>query len=146
MMSFVDPTWMLSSASGMWSIFFGILAVECSHAPPDLQIRLCFFNVPVPFYPLALHLLFSIMGGGSFIVNSFSLLLGYAVGQGYIDSPARLSSSRAKQWEDTILSSITRRPGWVYGHAATGMDSDWNDTGVGTMVRYFTVSWFDDVE
>ena len=48
--------------------------------------------------------------------------------RGYFDR-FRMSESRFKQWEDTILANFARREGWVAGHAATGSDA-WNNSSV----------------
>jgi len=47
--------------------------------------------------------------------------------RGYLD-PLKLSDSRFKRWEDTVLANFTRREGWVTGQAATGSDA-WNNQG-----------------
>lgn len=134
LLSYLDPTWMLASASGMWMIYYGVLAVACAQAPAELRIRLCVVQVPVMYFPLALLVLMSIMGGGGHSLgNLTSLLLGYAVGNGYLGA-VQLSSARAKHWEDSVLASLTQRDGWVYGHAATGSEGGWKDTEDGAMV------------
>jgi hypothetical protein len=38
----------------------------------------------------------------------------------------KLNNARFKEWEDTFLAGLTRREGWVVGHAATG-SSAWNE-------------------
>jgi hypothetical protein len=48
--------------------------------------------------------------------------------RGHLDR-FKMSESRFKQWEDTILANFARREGWVVGHAATGSDA-WNNTSV----------------
>jgi membrane associated rhomboid family serine protease len=134
LLSLADPTWMLASASGMWLLYLGLMAVACLQAPLEMRIRLCFFNVPVLYFPLVLHLLLSVMESGQFFGNSLSLLLGYTVGSGYLPA-AKLNSAKAKQWEESLLASLAQRSGWVSHHAALGLESGWSDARDGNMVR-----------
>jgi membrane associated rhomboid family serine protease len=106
---------------GIWTILFGLIATECSKAPRDSQRRLFFFNVPTIYFPIALWGLFALFGGVDF-ADLLSVGVGYASGYGYLDK-LKLKLSRFNQWEETILSNFTQRPGWVVGHAATGDDA-----------------------
>jgi membrane associated rhomboid family serine protease len=106
---------------GIWTILFGLIATECSKAPRDSQRRLFFFNVPTIYFPIALWGLFALFGGVDF-ADLLSVGVGYASGYGYLDK-LKLKLSRFNQWEETILSNFTQRPGWIVGHAATGDDA-----------------------
>ena len=88
-----------------------------------MKRRFFFCEVPVRYYPLALFALFALVGGGPSLAFAISMGLGYLFGQGRLDHVLRLSSNKAKEWENGILSSFTGRPGWVYGHAALGSDA-----------------------
>lgn len=101
-----------------------------------MKRRFFFCEVPVRYYPLAVFVLFAVLGGGPSLAFAISMGVGYLFGQGRLDHVLRLSSNKAKDWENGVLSSFTSQPGWVYGHAALGSDA-WsqlptNDTG--TMV------------
>jgi membrane associated rhomboid family serine protease len=129
--SFVDPTWMLASGSGMWIIYIGILAVQCANAPLDLRIRLCFVNVPVLYYPVAIHILMAVTGsgGGHLVGDSLSLGLGYAIGSN-INLRSWLAL-RTRQWEEThpiLLTLTTHCRGWIHGHAVEGTETGWTET------------------
>ena len=64
---------------GIWIILFGIIAIECSNAPPDSKRRLFFYDVPTKYYPLALFGLFSLLGGFS-LSHLISIGVGFAYG------------------------------------------------------------------
>jgi len=129
-----DKVFLFYSAAGIWLILFGIIAIECTQAPRTSKRRLFFFEVPVLFYPLALYLFFAFLSGGPSIPYLLSIGVGYTYGYGYLDR-TKLTTSKAKQWEEGVLANFTRRQGWVVGHAATGMEA-WNDASNGAgMVR-----------
>ena len=102
-----------------------------------MKRRFFFCDVPVRYYPLALFALFALLGGtGPSLAYAISMGVGYLFGQGRLDHILKLSSTKAKEWENGVLASFTSRPGWVYGHAALGSDA-WSQlptSDVGVMV------------
>jgi membrane associated rhomboid family serine protease len=130
-----DTAYMFASAAGIWLILFGIIAIECIQAPRIQTRRLFFFEVPVLYYPFAIYLFFALLSASLSFPYLLSIGVGYAYGYGFLDK-TRLSASKAKQWEETILANFTSREGWVVGHAATGSDA-WNESSETGMVRRF---------
>lgn len=100
-----------------------------------MKRRFFFCEVPVRYYPLALFALFALLGGRDpSLAYAISMGVGYLFGQGRLDHILRLSSTKAREWESGVHTSVTSRPGWVYGHAALGSDA-WSqlpshDTGI----------------
>ena len=121
-----DQSWVLLQASGIWTILFPMIAIECVNAPPQSIRQLFMFTVPTIYYPLVLVGLFSLLGGIQ-MANCLAVAVGYAYGYGYLDK-LKISDAKAKQLEDTYLANFARREGWVTGHAATG-SAAWNDMG-----------------
>jgi membrane associated rhomboid family serine protease len=121
-----DRSWIFIPASGIWTVLFALIAIECVKAPPGSMRKLFMFAVPTLHYPIALAALFSLLGGIQ-MSNFMSLGVGYAYGYGYLEK-SKVSDAQAKLWEDTIFANFARREGWVVGHAATG-SSAWNDLG-----------------
>jgi hypothetical protein len=121
-----DTQYMFNSAAGIWLILFGIIAIECVQAPRTSLRRLFFFEIPVLYYPLALYVFFALLSRTLSVSYLLSTGVGYAYGYGYLDR-SKLSTSKAKQWEEYFLASITRHEGWVVGHAATGSDA-WDES------------------
>lgn len=117
---------LLRSAAGVWTILFGVIAIESVIAPRESRRRLFFFDVPVLYYPLALYALFAFLGGFGGFHLLISAGIGYAYGFGYLDV-MKLSSSRARHWEESYCAVLTRRRGWVQGHAAIGGGA-WSET------------------
>jgi hypothetical protein len=124
---------LLSSASGIWLVLFGIIAMECVQAPPGTQRKLFLFQVPVLYYPIALLLLFAFLSASFSLAYCLSIAVGYLYGFGYLDR-IQLSHGKATEWEDGgggggsissfhFLAGLTRRDGWVSCHAATGSDA-----------------------
>lgn len=115
-------------STGIWTVVFGIIANECSKAPANDQRRLFVVNVPTLYYPIALWVLFALIGGGTAVFGYFiSIGVGYAYGYGYLDR-LKVHPTRFNQWEESILANFTQREGWVVGHAATG-DAAWDNMG-----------------
>ena len=125
-----DESFLLSSSVGLWTIIFGIISMECVQAPRNTNRPFLFFVVPVIYYPLALYFFFSLLGGNFSLSYLISIGIGYAGGFGYLDKILKLSPSKAKQWEDTVLSNYARREGWIASHSATGSDA-WHDATAG---------------
>ena len=75
----------LSMASlGIWTVLLGIIAVECSEAPPDTKRKLFFLEVPAVYYPLVLLALFSMFAGVK-LAYCLGVAVGYAYGYGKMD-------------------------------------------------------------
>jgi len=125
-----DQGYLWWQSSGIWTVLFGIIASECSKAPANEQRKLFFFQVPTLYYPLAIWLLFMLVGGGNLAGYLISIGVGYAYGYGYLDR-LKVNPSRFRQWEESILVNFTQREGWVVGHAATG-DHGVSSTGSST--------------
>lgn len=134
-----ETSYLMASASGIWLILFGTIAMECVQAPRGIERRLFFFNVPVLYYPLALYLFFAFVSGNLFSLGDLlSMAIGYAFGFGYLDF-LKLSSVRARQWEDSVLINFARRDGWIAGQAVMGSGA-WNDMGESSgIVRVFAI-------
>jgi len=128
-----EPAYLFLSAAGIWLILFGIIAMECAQAPRDSKRKFFVWDIPTLYYPLALYLLFALLGGGLSMSYFISIGLGYAYGFGKLDS-LKLSSTRARRWEESLLANFTRRDGWVVGQAATG-SAAWIDVESAGMVR-----------
>jgi membrane associated rhomboid family serine protease len=128
-----DTVYMFASADGIWLILFGIIAIECIQAPRTSLRRLFFFEVPVLYYPFAIYAFFALLSASLSFPYLLSIGVGYAYGYGFLDQ-TKLNASKAKQWEDTILSNFSSREGWVVGHAATGSDA-WNESSQTGLVR-----------
>ena len=101
-----------------------------------MKRRFFFCEVPVRYYPVALFVFFALLSGEPSFAYAISMGVGYFFGQGKLDHVLKLSSGKAKEWETGVLSSLTSRQGWVYGHDALGNDA-WSQvavSGMGPMV------------
>lgn len=123
-----NRSWVFVPASGIWTVLFGLIAIECVKAPTGSQRKLFIISIPTMQYPVVLCCLFSLLGGIQ-LAYFVSLGIGYAYGFGYLDR-TKVSDAVSKRWEDSFLASLARQEGWVVGHAATGSDA-WNDLGSG---------------
>jgi hypothetical protein len=119
-----DQSWVFVPASGIWTILFPMIAIECVQAPPHSVRKLFMWTVPTLYYPLVLLGIFSVLGGVQ-LSSGLAVAAGYAYGYGHLD-PIKISDAKAKQLEETYLANFARREGWVVGHAATG-SAAWND-------------------
>lgn len=75
-----EKGFLLSPSSGIWTVLFGIIAIECVKAPPNSQRRFFFLTVPTIYYPLILWLIFSLLFGGLNLAFLISIGVGYAHG------------------------------------------------------------------
>jgi membrane associated rhomboid family serine protease len=66
-------------ASGIWTMLFALISIECCKAPATSQRRLFFLTVPTVYYPLVLFALFSLFGGFR-LSYLLSIGIGYAYG------------------------------------------------------------------
>ena len=69
---------------GIWTVLLGIIAVECSEAPPETKRRLFFLEIPTLYYPLVLLALFSMFAGVK-LAYCLGVAVGYAYGYGKLD-------------------------------------------------------------
>jgi hypothetical protein len=74
-----DERFLHLHSSGIWTILFGLIAIECSKAPAGSKRRLFFCDIPTLYYPLGLLAIFSVFGG-FWLAFSISVIVGYAYG------------------------------------------------------------------
>jgi membrane associated rhomboid family serine protease len=79
-----NSNYLMAPSIGIWTVLLGIIAVECSEAPPDTKRRLFFIEVPALYYPLVLLALFSMFAGVK-IPYFLGVAVGYAYGHGKLD-------------------------------------------------------------
>lgn len=113
----------LSAASlGIWTVLLGIIAVECSEAPPDMKRRLFFLEVPAKYYPLVLLALFSMFAGFR-LAYGIGVAVGYAYGHGKLDR-WKVKVETVRKWENRdaggCLSGFVQRVGFVTLGSASG--------------------------
>lgn len=123
-------------AEGIWLILFGTVALECVQARQRTNAtshrRLFLAQVPVLYYPAALYLFFAFISAQVSIPYLISLLLGYAIGFGYVDKylarvlKVQLSAVTVRQYEESWLLTFTRRTGWISGQEVLGSGA-WSD-------------------
>ena len=113
----------LSAVSmGIWTVLLGIIAVECSEAPPDTKRKLFFFEVPTLYYPLVLLALFSMFAGVR-LSYCLGVAVGYAYGFGKMDR-WKVKVETVRKWENRdqggCLSGFIQRPGFIILDSASG--------------------------
>uniref|UniRef100_A0A7S4NJ43 Derlin n=1 Tax=Odontella aurita TaxID=265563 RepID=A0A7S4NJ43_9STRA len=106
---------------GIWVVLLGIIAVECSSAPPGTQRRIFSWEFEAKYYPLVVLGFFTLLGGLR-VGEGIGMAIGYAYGYGYLDQ-IKIRSSTCRAWEDGCLRNFAQKPGWVVGTAATGADA-----------------------
>jgi membrane associated rhomboid family serine protease len=74
-----DERFLHMHSSGIWTILFGLIAIECSKAPTGSKRRLFFCEIPTLYYPLGLLAIFS-MFAGFLLAFYISAGVGYAYG------------------------------------------------------------------
>ena len=79
-----SDSYLTSASLGIWTVLLGIIAVECSEAPPESQRRLFFLEVPSKYYPLVLLALFSMLAGPQ-LSYCLCVAVGYAYGYGKLN-------------------------------------------------------------
>jgi membrane associated rhomboid family serine protease len=74
-----EEGWVHRSASGIWTILFGIISIECVSASQASLRQYQIFSVSIPtlYYPLVLWGIFSLLGGFS-LGDLISVGIGYA--------------------------------------------------------------------
>lgn len=107
---------------GIWTVLLGIIAVECSEAPPETKRRLFFLEVPALYYPLVLLTLFSMFAGVR-LAYCLGVAVGYAYGYGKLDR-WKVKVETVRKWENReqggCLSGFVQRPGFVTLGMASG--------------------------
>lgn len=129
-----DPIWMNQSSAGVWTIFFGIIAMECVKAPRDTKRALFFFQVPTLYYPLALLLFFTFLGGSLALGSMVSVALGYLFGFGYLLHSLSLSIGQIRSIEESI--PLSREPGWITNSSILGSGAWSTEINSEGMVRF----------
>lgn len=125
-----SEAYLMSSASGIWIVLFGIMPIECSRAPQQ-QRKILFFPVRnQKYYTVALYFVF-ILFGLSRWSHIISIGLGYAYANGYLER-LKPQAGRCKRLEETVLQSLTKNEGWIACNQILGSgawrDSDFDTT------------------
>lgn len=112
----------MAASVGIWTVLLGIIAVECSGAPPDTKRRLFFFEVPTVYYPLVLLALFSMFAGVK-LAYCLGVAVGYAYGYGKLDR-WKVKVETVRKWENReeggCISGFVRRVGFITLGMASG--------------------------
>lgn len=115
------------SASGVWIVLFGMLAVE-SYLLADYQQSKPFmwFQVPTLYYPLILYAFFTFVSLRIDLGNLCSLVVGYTLAYtGKIPLGGAVVVSRL---ENSYFEKLKDAPGWVVSTAVLG-DGAWGEQG-----------------
>lgn len=117
-----SDSYLAGASLGIWTVLLGIIAVECSEAPPDTKRRLFFFEVPALYYPLVLLALFSLFAGPK-LPYCLGVAVGYAYGYGKLDR-WKVKVETVRKWENRdqggCLSGFVQRVGFVTLGMASG--------------------------
>lgn len=116
--------WFAIPSFGIWTVLFGTVAMECTKAPQGSVRKIFVWTVPSIYYPLLLLAVFSLLGGFS-LAHLISIGVGYAFGYGYLDR-IKVSSIRCRQWEESLLETMTHQDGWILSNASLGSGA-WNE-------------------
>ncbi len=118
-----SATWLFLPCSGVWIILFAILSLDCAKASSSSTRRLFFLTIPTRFYPFALLVLFSFLGGLQ-LAYLLSIGIGVAYQRGFLDI-LKVDTAKIQRWEQTILETYVTREGWVSNDASTR--GDWSE-------------------
>jgi len=122
--------WLFMPCFGIWILIFGLLSIDCFQAPATNTRRLFVFDVPVRYYPFALLVLFSLLGGFQ-LAYLLAIGVGYAYQQGHLDKVCKVDVTRIQSWERTpAFEGYISQPGWIVNDAS-GRRGDWNESGEG---------------
>ena len=120
---FNDVSAMFYSAQGFWSVLMGLIVIE-SHNSPQPTRRLLFlpFQIPTPYYPLALIAFFTLFMG-----VKMDMLLSTAVGYGIVNNKldfVMVKKETLVGWEAEggFLSYLGHREGWVGASNSSGFE------------------------
>jgi membrane associated rhomboid family serine protease len=117
--------WLVIPSFGLWNILFGVIALECTKAPQNSVRKFLFWTIPTLYYPMALLVFFSFLGGFS-LAHCISIGVGYGFGYGYLEY-FRISASRCKVWEEKYLQSFISLDGnFIVSSTAMGSGA-WSD-------------------
>jgi len=124
----VDQYWLIIPSYGIWNALFGLISLECVHAHKAREgsiRRFLIFSIPTLYYPLALWVIFSIMGGFVSLAHLISITIGYGIGYGYLDGLV-VSKSRCKNLEDYLGGEIfaSQEKGFV---ASSSVTDTWHE-------------------
>ena len=108
-------------AMGLWSLVLGVISVECLQS--GAERRLVVVSIPAVYYPLALLALFCLWSGELSISYVVAIILGYGYKRFAF---LKLSSTKARAWEDTWLRVLSRQSGWILSPDALGSGA-WAD-------------------
>ena len=102
-----------------------MIALECTKAPQNSVRKFLFWTIPTLYYPMALLVFFSFLGGFS-LAHCISIGVGYGFGYGYLEY-FRISASRCKVWEEKYLQSFISLDGnFIVSSTAMGSGA-WSD-------------------
>mmetsp|Transcript_38452 Transcript_38452/g.82045 ORF Transcript_38452/g.82045 Transcript_38452/m.82045 type:complete len:343 (-) Transcript_38452:226-1254(-) len=131
-----SDSYLVGASLGIWTVLLGIIAVECSEAPPETKRRLFFLEVPTLYYPLVLLALFSMFAGPR-LPYFLGVAVGYAYGHGKLDR-WKVKVETVRKWENRdqggCLGGFVNRSGFVTLGMASGPNawltgSGGNDSG-----------------
>ena len=74
-----SEAYLMSSASGIWIVLFGIMPIECSRAPQQSMRKILFFNVRKEYYIQLLYFVFILLG-----LSRWSHIISIALGYAYV--------------------------------------------------------------
>mmetsp|Transcript_22375 Transcript_22375/g.69128 ORF Transcript_22375/g.69128 Transcript_22375/m.69128 type:complete len:346 (-) Transcript_22375:105-1142(-) len=107
-------------AQGFWLVVMGLMVIDCV-ADTNPTRRLFVVQIPSKYYPLVTFALWLVFMGPRMDM-ACSLMIGYAYAFHKLDW-LQPSAERIRQWEDTMLGPVTRRPGYISCSAASGMEA-----------------------
>jgi len=141
-----NEKWLFQSASGIWMILIGLLALDCIDMPLQKRRFLCFM-VPTQYYPIMLYLLFALANDNLLLGYLISMGLGYGLGLvrrrsntlaassstasnplslHHVEQFFFLNSAKVHEWEETTLAPWTQKQGWIKGQASVGSGGAWH--------------------
>lgn len=117
-----SESYLAAASLGIWTVLLGIIAVECSEAPPETKRKLFFLEVPAVYYPLVLLALFSMFAGVK-LAYCIGVAVGYAYGYGKLDR-WKVKVETVRKWENRdqggCMSGFVQRVGFVTLGMASG--------------------------
>lgn len=118
--------WLAIPSYGLWNVMFGVISMECRKAPQNSARKFFIWTIPTLYFPMALLILFSFLGGFSF-AHLISVILGYGFGYGYLDN-FRISATRCKFWEEMYLHAFVNQDrNYIVSSTAMGSRAWSND-------------------
>ena len=118
--------WLAIPSFGLWNIMFGVISLECTKAPRNSVRKFFIWTIPTLYYPVALLISFSFLGGFS-LAHLISVSIGFGFGYGYLDY-FRISAFRCKLWEETYLQGfVSQDTNYIVSSIAIGRGAWSND-------------------